>query len=706
MSDQIESGILPSTQITKTSFITGEAIEAVARANRIAKTSPAVSESNISAGANLFTHGSPKIEEEKINSSEQSTASLDHPSGENHSEASIPILKNDPSSSGDSAIELQNEREQLKAQVKDEGLSEDQTIVSASTADSEGEVPFPECLTVEKLGEWFHLPPADRRALKSAMPKLNLSNESLHRDDSFAKDLHQALKADPSLRFELNHVISNFHKGAKGKQRSLLWQVLEKCGKKLSATQRQELRENTKDFQSHTKELLKLLSEQGEVEAVAIATWALASPPGRWQADAPDEDTSGAESVKKILELLHSVHVSTSEMGKRLKKDWYHQSFVELYDNTMTKLLNFKVELDRAKTVFQTTEVKVKYASISSELGQLVATLKTLSNPTALQQVERIIAKIEQKPSSEWTPSTIDTVVEALDEVQTVMKKRAEIDAKLTETAVIGEAARSKGDRESAKIALQEQSKLVESDLDQIDLMNACLNRIESTVKHEVSTWEAEQKSAENRAKLPPEKEFEILLQTVEHERDQARSELNEFKQTINALRTRINHLEMKLESGRNGNDETPIPDNFEELESWSQIHLAGKVAVLPRAIRSAKKSEFENIELAYRALICLRDYQYPMRIEGGTERVEAYRNATQELRLQDENTFPGNRATLQGDTYFVEFAGQRRLLERHLKGSNSRDPRHCFRLYYFWDDETKMIVVGSLPNHLPTEVT
>ena len=698
MSDQIDSGILNSNSKTKPSpFTTSEATEALARVTHLSKQALPLSEAPVTTSGNLFQFSALDQSESLENpfflppngsdTEAESREAPQHSTDESPADGQYGALTLAPASDEASTIA-----------AADSLAPNDQT--------SHDQPPFPDCLTAAKLGEWFRLPPADRRTLRSILPKLNLSKEAVHDDEIFATEMHLALKSEPTVRFELNHAISNLHKGAKGRQRSLLWQVLDRCGKKLSPAQRQELREKTSDFSTHTKELLKMLREKGEVEAVAIATWALASPPGRWQAEAPDEESSGGENLKKVLEMLHAVHVSTSEMGRRLKRDWYQPSFIELYESTLGKLTSFRQELDRAKNIYQTVEVKGKHAAIVQNLVDLMKELKTLSNPTAQQQVERIIAKIEQKPANGWSPTTIDAIVSALTEVESVMKKRAEINKKITKTAEAGEFARSKGDRESAKLALQEQSKLVESDLDQIDIMNGCLNRIDSVVKSEIAEWEEYQKSVDPHANLSPEKELELLLRTAEHERDQARSGVEELRQTINALKTRNSYLEQRLATDRNEGEEIPIPSSFEDLELWAQTHLAGKVVLLPRAIRSAKKSEFENIEQAYRALLCLRDHQYPMRIEGGSELVEAYRKATQELRLQDENTFPGNRATLQGDTYFVDYYGQRRLLERHLKGSNSRDPRHCFRLYYFWDDETKLIVVGSLPNHLPTEVT
>ena len=149
------------------------------------------------------------------------------------------------------------------------------------------------------------------------------------------------------------------------------------------------------------------------------------------------------------------------------------------------------------------------------------------------------------------------------------------------------------------------------------------------------------------------------------------------------------------------------FPDNFDDLERWFEEHLSGgKVRLLRRAVRAAKKSPFKNPRLAYRALSILHDYYVPMRIEGGKARKDEYDKALRAANLTEAATFAGTRSGEYGDTYFVNHGGRKRELVRHLKGGNSRDPRYGFRLYFFWDDDDREVVVGSLPNHLTTRIS
>jgi hypothetical protein len=45
-------------------------------------------------------------------------------------------------------------------------------------------------------------------------------------------------------------------------------------------------------------------------------------------------------------------------------------------------------------------------------------------------------------------------------------------------------------------------------------------------------------------------------------------------------------------------------------------------------------------------------------------------------------------------------------MLEFHLKKGSDRDERFSLRIYFFWDGDSKRVVVGSLPGHLDTRST
>jgi hypothetical protein len=195
------------------------------------------------------------------------------------------------------------------------------------------------------------------------------------------------------------------------------------------------------------------------------------------------------------------------------------------------------------------------------------------------------------------------------------------------------------------------------------------------------------------------------LLAEAEKERDAAVAMAEGARGEAANLRSRIIYLEHAL-STAGSEPSVEIPDSFDVLAEWSNAHLAGSLVVLNRALRAAKKSNFENPALGYRALLVLRDYYVPMRRVGEVGRRSEYEKRLQELGLEESPSFSGGRAAEQGDEYFVDYQGRRRELDRHLKGSNARDPRFGFRLYFFWDEDSMQVIVGSLPSHLSTRAS
>jgi hypothetical protein len=170
-------------------------------------------------------------------------------------------------------------------------------------------------------------------------------------------------------------------------------------------------------------------------------------------------------------------------------------------------------------------------------------------------------------------------------------------------------------------------------------------------------------------------------------------------------LRHRIATLEGALRNQRH-EEEIPIPESLSQIGEWAQKYLGDGVRLLPRAISAAKKSPFEDVGFVYRVLLFLRDRYVPMRRLSTPMAKNDCDKALRELGLELTPSFSGPGAGQFGDEYKVKWNEKVRMLDSHLKGSNSRDPRYGFRLYFFWDEDLKAVVVGSLPGHLTTSVS
>jgi hypothetical protein len=192
---------------------------------------------------------------------------------------------------------------------------------------------------------------------------------------------------------------------------------------------------------------------------------------------------------------------------------------------------------------------------------------------------------------------------------------------------------------------------------------------------------------------------YDSEVKRAQSEREQAQQEAQEARGQLLALRERVRALEKAVKGGTAQAQATPIPEQFDDLSTWAQEYLSGFVVVHNRAAQGAKKSEFTDPPLAYKALLLLRDLYVPMRVEGGKERKEAFEAAARELGL--ENSPVGEAVKQYPAEYTVNFGGLPRTIDWHLKKGDSREPRHCFRLYYFWDEDSQCVVVGWLTSHL-----
>lgn len=65
---------------------------------------------------------------------------------------------------------------------------------------------------------------------------------------------------------------------------------------------------------------------------------------------------------------------------------------------------------------------------------------------------------------------------------------------------------------------------------------------------------------------------------------------------------------------------------------------------------------------------------------------------------LRDEPVEDGVRnAHCGGDQFDLDWQGQRQNAVWHVKsGGNTRDPKRCLRIYYFWEPDTEQNVVAG----------
>lgn len=184
----------------------------------------------------------------------------------------------------------------------------------------------------------------------------------------------------------------------------------------------------------------------------------------------------------------------------------------------------------------------------------------------------------------------------------------------------------------------------------------------------------------------------------------------NAQKERENAdLRGKVISLEAALKAaGGTPEEDIPIPDNYLVMSDWVKKHLRGRLVFHSRAAQSSKEGAYDDIDLVYRSLLLLATAYRDMRL-GKNGAKEKWDEELARLGLECSRSITKSRAGQEGDSYFVQYppgATQWKFLELHLKKGTSKDARFCLRIYFFWDEESQLVVVGWLPNHLDTKAT
>ena len=191
---------------------------------------------------------------------------------------------------------------------------------------------------------------------------------------------------------------------------------------------------------------------------------------------------------------------------------------------------------------------------------------------------------------------------------------------------------------------------------------------------------------------------------------DEYQKERDYQKHQATVLQCAVDSLRAQLEEkiGKPLDEEIPIPETYEGMTDWVDRHLAGRLVFLPRAARALKDAVYHDAPLVYRGLLLLANEYRNMRLgfEGEKERFEA---RCGELALRFGGSMTEVAAGQYESEYYVDYpvgSGLRQMLDFHLRKGNSRDDRLCLGIYFFWDEQARLVAVGSLPAHLRTRAT
>jgi hypothetical protein len=197
----------------------------------------------------------------------------------------------------------------------------------------------------------------------------------------------------------------------------------------------------------------------------------------------------------------------------------------------------------------------------------------------------------------------------------------------------------------------------------------------------------------------------QALNQAVEAEEEarRARADLIESRVLNTALQARVEALEAVAKCGNQTVLPSARPGSYAELPGWVAENFPDRLALSMKARRALAGSVYKDCNLVCDALELMAQHYVDMKRYGGRSEFEDRLRA---LKLKDE-AVSATPAKLQNDQqYWCRHEGRHLFTERHLKKGNSRDPQECLRIYYAWDETSRMVVIGHLTTHLESAIS
>lgn len=156
-------------------------------------------------------------------------------------------------------------------------------------------------------------------------------------------------------------------------------------------------------------------------------------------------------------------------------------------------------------------------------------------------------------------------------------------------------------------------------------------------------------------------------------------------------LMHRCSSLEERLKAlGSNPDAGLTLPESWNGFTDFVDTHLAGRIVLSPRARRELKDPIYANPRLAAECLMWLAGPYRDGRMNGTDGSFQEH------IMTGIKNVRCG------GDAFEVAVGTQRHTIDWHLRtGGATRDPKHCLRIYYTFDEVTSQVIIGKMPHHV-----
>ncbi|MER8747742.1 hypothetical protein NKH57_00400 [Mesorhizobium sp. M1050] len=189
----------------------------------------------------------------------------------------------------------------------------------------------------------------------------------------------------------------------------------------------------------------------------------------------------------------------------------------------------------------------------------------------------------------------------------------------------------------------------------------------------------------------------EELRKEVESERDNYRAQLYSMRNRAEVLEHRLSMAGEQVETGTR-------PTTYDDVSPWVEENFSGKLVLHPRAKKALKNAAYEDVGVVCETLSLLANEYRKVCL--GEMRKEEFDGIISNKHLDMSGSISEERAREFGEEYFISWRGKKIFLHGHIEKGKSRDERYCLRVYFLWEPEDSLIVVGWLPSHLTNRLT
>lgn len=125
-----------------------------------------------------------------------------------------------------------------------------------------------------------------------------------------------------------------------------------------------------------------------------------------------------------------------------------------------------------------------------------------------------------------------------------------------------------------------------------------------------------------------------------------------------------------------------------------------GKLTFTAKALKSAQDSLYNDYERADRCLYMMTHEFYEVWAHGSSleQAIQIAQHEGIEYRGDSSDKTKGKYPHL----YFRNYNGKKIDIGKHLNMGNSRDPKHCLRVHYHFDESRNQVVIHHFGRHLP----